>query len=164
METGLNKKNGVLYVLCGVPGVGKTTWAKANVPSGSVYISRDEVRFSILKPTDKYFSKEKEVYNEFIERIKEALSAGFDVYADATHLNRASRSKLLNAVGREVPSKVYALVFEAPLEICLKRNSGRTGRAYVPEEQIESMYHSFTRPVKSEGFTEVWIRDNSKEI
>ena len=49
-----------LYVMCGVPGCGKSTWCKNNVPEDAVYVSRDEVRFSMLKPTDAYFSKEQE--------------------------------------------------------------------------------------------------------
>ena len=147
-----------LYIMCGVPGCGKSTWCKNNVPKDAVYVSRDEVRFSMLKPTDAYFSKEKEVFDEFVRRIKEGLDAGKTVYADATHLNRSSRSKLINAVGRG-QYDFQALVLIASLDTCLLRNSQRSGRAYVPEESIESMYNNFTIPNKNEGFSAVWTME-----
>lgn len=112
----------------------------------------------MLKPTDAYFSKEQEVFDEFIRRIKEGLDAGKTVYADATHLNRSSRSKLINAVGRG-QYDFQALVLIASLDTCLLRNSQRSGRAYVPEDSIESMYNNFTIPNKNEGFSEVWIKE-----
>lgn len=147
-----------LFIMCGVPGVGKSTWAKENVPKDAVYVSRDEVRFSILQPNDTYFAKEKEVFNEFINRIKAGLAAGKNVYADATHLNSSSRNKLMNAVGRG-NWDFQALVFTASLEDCLIRNSKRNGRAYVPEDSLVEMYHKFSIPTKREGFSEVWVRE-----
>lgn len=54
-----------LYVMIGIPGSGKSTWAKANKKEKDIYVSRDEVRFSLLQDGDEYFSKEKEVLKEF---------------------------------------------------------------------------------------------------
>ena len=144
-----------LYVLCGVPASTKTTWCKQNMPKDAIYVSRDEIRFSMLKPNDQYFSKEKEVFDEFIKRIKDGLNRGFDVYADATHLNRSSRAKLIQAVGRG-KWDFQALVFIASLDGCLFRNSIRGGRAYVPEDSLIQMYHRFTIPTANEGFSKIW--------
>ena len=118
-------------------------------------MSRDEIRFSMLKPNDQYFSKEKEVFEEFIKRIKDGLNRGLDVYADATHLNRSSRAKLMQAVGRG-NWDFQALVFIASLDGCLFRNSMRGGRAYVPEDSLTQMYHRFTVPTANEGFSKIW--------
>lgn len=148
-----------LFMLCGCPGVGKSTWAKENVPKNAVYISRDEIRYRIVKPNEPYFSKETEVYSTFVAEIKTALYEGYDVYADATHLNRSSRSKLINAIGRDADIEYIALVFKAELETCLYRNSLRSGRARVPEDQVEKMWHSFTIPTKNEGFSEIYVKE-----
>lgn len=147
-----------LYVLCGVPASTKTTWCKQNVPKDAIYVSMDEIRFSILKPNDQFFSKEKEVFDEFIKRIKDGLNRGFDVYADATHLNRSSRAKLMQAVGRG-NWDFQALVFIASLDGCLFRNSMRGGRTYVPEDSLIQMYHKFTIPTANEGFSKIWTME-----
>ena len=52
----------VLYILCGPSGCGKSTWAKhfqEENPSMS-YVSRDSIRFNMVKPEEDYFSHEKE--------------------------------------------------------------------------------------------------------
>ena len=88
-----------LLLMCGIPGSGKSTLAKKIVESGkyasTTYVSRDDIRFSLLRGTKEYkaafsnretnnqdevdyitvnyFSKEKEVYEQFINKIKEGL-------------------------------------------------------------------------------------------
>ena len=50
-----------LYVMCGGPGSGKSTWIKKNLPTFKGYtkvVSRDEIRFSLVKEGEEYFSKE----------------------------------------------------------------------------------------------------------
>ena len=87
-----------LYLMCGVPGAGKSTWVEQHKGEG-VVISRDKIRFSMLHETDEYFSKEPFVYQEFIKQITEALDTNGLVFADATHLNGSSRIKLLRSLG-----------------------------------------------------------------
>ena len=58
-----------LYVLVGCPGSGKSTWAKKHL-ADTYYVSRDEIRFGLLKAGDDYFSHEDEVYEKFIDGIK----------------------------------------------------------------------------------------------
>ena len=49
--------------MVGCPGSGKSTWAKKHLPD-TYYVSRDEVRFSLLQDGEDYFSHEKEVFNK----------------------------------------------------------------------------------------------------
>ena len=143
-----------LFIMMGAPGSGKTTWCKNNVPKNAVYISRDEIRFSIIKDEDSYFSKEKIVYDIFINKINEALESGLDVYADQTSLNAGSRKKLINALNKK-PDEIIGIYFTTPLDIVLQRNAQRTGRALVPEDVVVNMFNSLTRPTLDEGFTEI---------
>ena len=82
-----------LYLMMGIPGSGKSTYLKTRFIERLRVISRDEIRFSMVKEDEEYFSKEKEVYAEFISQIKEALKFEAEVFADATHLNETSRAK-----------------------------------------------------------------------
>ena len=125
----------------GIPGAGKSTYLEKYVPYEGVIVSRDAIRFSMVKPDEEYFSKETEVFNEFIAQIVDALEKGYDVYADATHLNAKSRAKVINAVmQRTVPLKISVLWVQVELEVALAQNELRQGtRAYVPKSVIRRM-------------------------
>lgn len=145
------KKKPTLYLMVGLPGSGKSTYANSLVEqnSNAVVISRDVIRYSVLTDKDTYFEKEFEVFNEFIRQIQENLLNSKDVYADATHLNWGSRNKLLkNFFGPKFKNKILvkAIVINTPYEICLERNEKRAGRACVPPQVIESMQQKLTNP------------------
>ena len=64
-----------VWLMCGIPGSGKSTWIKKRLmENGGIWISRDEVRFSMVKEDEDYFSKECEVFDKFISNICEALT------------------------------------------------------------------------------------------
>ena len=162
-------KQGSLWLLCGIPGSGKTTWAKQKInQDGGIHVSRDEVRFSFLKENDEYFDRENEVFNEFIRRIDEGLKTGNTVYADATHLHWASRRKTLRALGldKDENADINVIVFNTPLKECLARNSHREGRENVPEEVIISMYKAYRSPLQDfrKYNNVIFLDENFKEM
>ena len=147
-----------LYIMVGCPGSGKSTYAKKHFPH-ALYVSRDEIRFDLVAENEEYFSKEDEVFIEFINTINIGLAMGNDVVADATHLNSRSRNKLLKNLDpyliRNI--EIIAVIMTTPLNECIKRNENRKGtRSYVPPEVIKKMYHSFKAPT----FEELHIIDN----
>ena len=166
----INKKivnHGILYVSCGTLGAGKSTWLKAHIKPEEKIISRDEIRFSIIKDNETYFSHEDEVFKKFIYEIKENIDNGINVYADATHLNDRSRGKLLYSLRKIgcVPSEINAIYFYTSLETCLRQNEYRKGtRAYVPEIQLKQMFHSSQAPEFREGFKNIWIVTEKGEL
>lgn len=147
-----------LYVMCGVPGSGKSTFVNKTIHLDTdVHVSRDACRFALVKPNEEYFSKEKEVFKLFIDLIDAGLKNGYNVYADATHLNTASRNKLLNSIA-EKPTSIEAICFKVPLETCLKRNLNREGtRGFVPKDVIKKMYNNFTIPTFNERFDKIHV-------
>ena len=148
---GMNK---TLWIMCGAPASGKSWFAKNKLMKGRDwdYISRDEVRFSMIKDDEEYFSHETAVFNKFVEKIAVALVWGPDnIIADATHLNWGSRRKLLNSLKKYYPMEtldIIPVVIEAKLDDILKRNTLRDGRARVPEETIRKMRASMNDPEK----------------
>lgn len=149
-----------LYVLVGCPGSGKSTWVKEHAKEGEIIISRDEIRYSLLKPGEDYFSHETQVYNIFIDEINKNLAQGKTVFADATNLNYPSRHKLMRRVrGAE---SIAAIFIDTPLQVCIQRNDNRYGLTHVPENQLKRMYESLVPPsLEDEEFDEIYIiRDN----
>ena len=144
----------IFAMTVGVPGSGKSTFLTKIV--NSRIISRDKVRFAILDKynTKDYFSHEDEVWETFVNEIANALNDGEHVIADATHLSKGSRTKLINAVMPKLNDKnvlKVAIYFDVPLDVCLERNAQREGLAFVPENQIKEMYRSLTKPDKTEN-------------
>ena len=152
-----------LHLMMGVPGSGKTTWCKAHMKDGDRYVSRDEVRFSMVSEDEEYFSKEKEVFRKYTAMINTNLKMGYDVFADATHLNAASRNKLLRNINVTVDG-IDIIWLKTSLEESLKRNSQREGRAFVPVSQIRRMNFSIEEPTFEEGFDKIYIVEDGKPI
>lgn len=136
-----------LYIMCGVPGSGKTYFAN-HFLNAEVVVSRDNVRFSMLGETDNYFDHEHEVFKEFVRIIVHHLQHFNTVVADATHINIHSRRKLTAAIDKFITDYRIVYVVCAPsLQVCLYRNSKRTGRARVPDAIVKELYEKFTPPV-----------------
>lgn len=150
--------------MCGAPASGKSTWIKNNLSKlgkdETRIISRDEIRFFLVKEDEPYFSREKEVYAEFIRLIKKYIKMPEvnNIIVDATHLNSFSRNKLFRSIGADMMNvDLYAIAFELPLDILLERNADRKGREFVPETAITNMYNSYSRPKLDEGFKEIYV-------
>lgn len=141
-----------LYVLVGAPGSGKSTWAHNKIKTlfteaEYVYVSRDSIRFNMVKENEDYFSKEKIVYEEMIRQIVKGLREELNVFVDATHLNHSSREKLINAINKYYTHYVITFVFfDVCLAVCLRRNRERSGRALVPEDKVVQMFDRMVSP------------------
>ena len=147
----MNKTN--LWIMSGIPGSGKSYFAKNILMTDDSweYVSRDEVRFSMVKENEEYFSKENAVFKEFCNRIIYALGCDeyHNVIADATHLDEKSRMKLIKRVcPEEMGVNVFCVYFNTPLDVCDSRNSAREGRACVPKSVVHRMYYQHTHPSK----------------
>lgn len=160
-----------LFIMIGAPGSGKSTWVKRQLrPDIDAYVSRDEIRFSMLQEGDAYFKYEDEVFDTFVQRIADYINDDNDLYrvfADASHLNYGSRMKLLNALkAKDVNLNLininYIYMFTS-LETCLERNKNREGRALVPEKTIIEMYKSLKEPEADEPVKNVYIVNEHRQ-
>jgi predicted kinase len=135
-----------LYITCGIPGSGKSTWAAQKCTQGWSWNSRDRIRFSIITNEDDYFAYEDKVYDTFVSNIQNDINDGIEnIIADATHLNERARKQLLNRISLLGYEVIY-VYFDVSLDTAIERNNKREGRIKVPETVIKKMYNSLTFP------------------
>lgn len=146
-----------LYILAGVPGCGKSSWAQRFFHSYQV-VSSDAIREQIC-PGPYDHSRNAEVFGEFHRRIDEFLPS-WDVVADATSLTPESRTKL-RLLAKKHGAECH-LVFFNNLGQALERNATRDRDPnvydWVPHEAMEFMvkrFHQTKAAIIDEEYTSI---------
>jgi len=145
-----------LIMMVGIPGSGKSTYIKNNFPDITP-VSRDAIRFESLDERGgEYFDYEDEVFDKFIRQIIGSLVADEVTIADATHLNKKSRARVLDKV-RKFADEIEAVVLDTSVETAFKRNDQREGRAWVKHGIIRRMFFTMEMPEEAEGFNKITV-------
>lgn len=144
-----------VYLLCGLQGSGKSTYAKTHAEAlNSKIVSTDQIRIKYSPiEEDKVFPK---AYQLISEHIKE----GYNVIFDATNINFEMRKKNLEGILNLVEEKIefICICLKTDKEICKQRVEKRNtlkGEIFLPLEVIDSFDHLFEEPVLEEGFNEI---------
>ncbi len=136
-------------MLVGLPGAGKSTYCKSH--PDYIHISSDALRKELGFEAGEGTAV---VFSEMMIRTKEALGKGQTVIWDATDLTRKRRMGTLAQLNKyDVPK--HCICFTEPIDVCIRRNNGRTGFDKVPESVIYNMAKCFEVPNEYEGFNEV---------
>lgn len=127
-----------LAILIGLPGSGKTTFARARL-AGHVHVSKD------LMP------KASRRDERQLALVKDALAAGRSVVVDNINPRIADRAPLIGAA-RALGAGVMGYVLDADVQECLRRNRAREGKARVPDVAIFVNRKRLQPPSAAEGF------------
>jgi predicted kinase len=151
-----------LYVLIGLPGSGKSYWARANSDRiGAVVVGSDEVRVD-LQACGQNPHNGDAVFAEVERRARAHLQADRSVILDATHYQRRYRSYAI-ALADQLRVPCVAIWFDTSLAEALQRNGWRTGDRFgeqcVPEHIIREMAAHFDPPGRTEFDRVVRIKD-----
>lgn len=151
-----------VYVLVGVPGSGKSTWAHSQEWfQDCAYVSTDELVEEYAKSQGKTYS---EVFTDYMptavslmaDKVIEARKAGKDIIWDQTSTSVNSR---LRKFGMLPDYEHIAVVFKTPKhQELMRRLMSRPGKE-IPDHVIASMIASWEEPTEDEGFTEIWYAD-----
>ena len=137
-----------VYILCGLPGSGKSTWA---MKQKGIIINRDSLRTMIhgkykydadLEPLIKDMAK---------ELLCVALNAGHNVIIDETNLTKAKRKFWTNIINNSAAT--YCVWFTETYNNLENRMTDSRGISREKwSEVIEVMKKSFEKPDIYEGF------------
>jgi len=145
-----------LYLTVGLPGSGKSTWAKAQSKiDDAIIINRDSYR-SMIKGGDYVFDKKYEflIKDSCYHFVVDSLLSGFDVIVDETNLTIKKRGEVVSYVRSMVgdPIEIIIVFFDLHSSICLE-NRMKDPRGYGKkkwEEIINSMGSSLEIPTRIE--------------
>ena len=148
--------NNTLYIAVGLPGSGKSTYAKNFIKGKNIeYLSSDELRAVYGKDeTDQ--SVTSIVFGHIKRKVDEFLKDGKNVLVDATSVNRRERSDYINTA-KKYGAKVVAIVFKMDRQGLIDRNKkrGEQGGRVVPDFVIDKMLAKFEEPSYGEGIDEI---------
>jgi len=154
----LGRESGpVVYLLVGLTGSGKTTYAKRRLESaGAVRLSVDERvhtrhgRYGVDYPERRYFELEAPVVAEVREELVDLIAAGRNVVLDHGLWLRSDREEWKKLV-TEAGGRPEVLYFPVPREELLRRLEERNRRAdgnalTVTPEALNDFYARFEPP------------------
>jgi len=142
-----------LIVLCGLPGSGKSTYAKKEWGDSHIIICADEFR-KVYTGKDFDLSAEHMIYLMVSTTVEVLLKRSMPVVIDMTSLTVKSRLKWIDlAVKCSAP--VSCVWMDVATSVCLARNAGRKRK--VPAHVIEEMANRFKPPTgeNDEGFDKI---------
>lgn len=141
-----------MTLLCGLPGCGKSTWAKAEAArTGAVIHSSDALRQELYGNEDEQ-AHNPEVFREMNRRTREDLRAGRSVIYDATNLNSRKRIAFLRELG-DISCEKVCCILAVPPEICMENNRRR--ERVVPDASIRRMHRCWNTPAYFEGWDRI---------
>jgi len=148
-----------LYVLVGIPGVGKSTWVENQEwATDCVIVSTDT-------HVEKYAADQGKTYNEVFEDymptavdlmaqdVIRARAAGKDIIWDQTSTTIKSRKRKFNMLHDYYK---IAVVFREPdRDELYRRLKSRPGKV-IPQSVVLQMKAHWEDPTVAEGFNEIW--------
>ncbi len=144
--------NNTLYITVGLPGSGKSTYAKKFIEKKDIeYLSSDELR-AVFGKSEEDQTVTPLVFGHIKRKVDEFLKDGKNVLVDATSVNRRERSDYINTA-KKYGAKVVAIVFKMDRQGLIDRNKkrGEQGGRVVPDFVIDKMLAKFEEPSYSEG-------------
>ncbi len=158
-ESEFDDKRPVLFMLMGIPGCGKSTYAKRLSDNRKAtgrkvcIVSTDAIRQEVYgDENDKEHNAD--VFGIAKHRIQAALAKGIDVIFDATNISKKRRMLFMRDFDSTICKRVCCAIM-TEYDECVRRNGSRD--RVVPEYVIRRMYTNWEPPHYHDGFDEVYF-------
>lgn len=153
-----NWKKPFVVMMIGLPGSGKSTWIKQNLP-GIKVLSTDDL-------IEKYAADRGKTYSEvfakaaplaaakFDQQLKSAAKNGESVIIDQTNMGKKSRMNKIAPFKNHYKVAIMVSADPTELKLRLAHRAEMTGK-HIPEKVIDQMARSFQTITDDEGWNEV---------
>ena len=143
-----------LVLLVGIPGSGKTTYAKNYIEQtpNIIHLSSDAIRKE-LYGDENIQGNPADVFSLMQTRAVEALNNGIHVVYDATNITRKDRASIIDICPKF--AQIECHIIWAPIETCIERDANR--ERTVGKAVINRMLKKFQAPFYDEGIDEIKI-------
>lgn len=132
-----------LLMLKGLPGSGKSTYARELVAKGWIRVNKDDLR-AMANSSKWSKANESLTISSRNHIVSMALAAGRDVVVDDTNF-AVAHERTLSALAEEHKAEFSVHLVEATLEECIKRDLQRPNS--VGRKVIRDMYRQFVKPI-----------------
>ena len=128
-----------VWIMCGLPGSGKSTYIKENLPKDIEIINQDSIRveLGIMDNVDKKkignSEQEKEVRKINFERIDNCINNRKDFVVDNTNIKFGYVQNLYDRL-KKAGANVKIIIIDTPVNICKKRRKNN-----IPEQVLDDM-------------------------
>lgn len=157
---------GKLYMLVGLPGAGKSSYAKIlseNLSDHKIkhkIFSSDEYRLEMKKEKG-VVPDNNQVFTKLYRDLRAFMETGGSAIFDATNITYKVRRKAFSAL-QGIEYESVAIVLCSRVEKCIERNLQRDEEARVPIQVIYDMMLRFELPQIYEGFKDIVIKHSTE--
>ena len=151
-----------LYYLVGLPGSGKSTYAKKLITENPSceYLSSDAIREEFYGNASCQDNNGM-IFNVMLQRTIKALKEGKNVIYDATNVARKKRSGFLKSIPSNLKVNKKCIIVWARIDTCIERDLKRSRS--VGEKVIRTILKRFQTPWFDEGWDDIHIVVNGDE-
>lgn len=152
-----------LTILRGLPGSGKSTWARQHADSNTVIVSLDGLRTMMAGGRQAWHETMNPQMNRILVRqahtiISDLLAKGVNVISDSQHVNPRFCVDEVRIASRH-KAHVETVTFDVPLDELLERNMTRVESDRVPEEYLRTQYETWRENLDHESrWVNIYVR------
>ena len=137
-----------LYLMTGVSGSGKTTFAKEFARKNNLRCLNIDNFYYATFGDENIHKHEFDVWMMFYRAIEIASRDNTDIIIDTNSPTISNRDEIYNWFGHMF-SENYMIYIYAPIQLCLKNNTSR--RRIIPKNELIKMYNDYEVPHPDEA-------------